>query len=216
MGGHSASKQRGNIDNHAVTKRFAVINLKTTRHAGWLALLSLALSCGWTAGGGEARTPNEYQVKAAFLFNFTKFVEWPAAAFPSTNAPFVIGVVGDDPFGKNLDDLVRGETVRGHPLVIKRLRVDEDLTGCHTLFISGSEKGNLEFILEPLISRPILTVGDTGGFAERGVTANLLLVEGSVKMEINLKSAETTGLRVSSKLLSLARIVESGRGEANP
>jgi len=183
--------------------------LKTARRAWWLALVGLALSL-CRVGAGKDRAVGEYQVKAAFLYNFTKFADWPAIAFESANAPFVIGIAGDDPFGEDLDDVVRNESVRGHPLVVKRFRADDDFTGCHLLFISRSTKDRLDAVLKQVRSRPILTISDTGGFAERGVMVNLLLVQGSVKMEINRQAAEQTGLQISSKLLSLAQIVETG------
>lgn len=150
----------------------------------------------------------EYQVKAAFLFNFTKFTDWPASAFTSTNAPMVIGILGDDPFGKTLEDAVTGEVVQDHPLVFKRLRADEDLRGCHVLFISRSEKDRVAKVLEKLKGSPVLTAGDTKDFAERGGIVNLLLVQDTVKLEINQSAAEEAGLKISAKLLKLARIVK--------
>jgi len=192
-----------------------VICLRTNRAVWWLALLSLWLRCGQVEAE-QAPAPREYEVKAAFLFNFTRFVQWPATAFASTNSPFVIGVVGDDPFGADLDDIVRGEIAHGHPLIVKRFGDDEDLSRCHLLFISRSKKEGLDLLLRRLAGQPVLTVGDTGGSAERGVMVNLLLVEGSIKMEINPKAAAEAGLQISSRLLSLAKIVDPVRDQNNP
>jgi YfiR/HmsC-like len=151
---------------------------KQNRSVWWLAVLSQALTV-CLLGAGDDRAMSEYQVKAAFLYNFTKFVSWPAIAFPTTNSPFVLGIAGNDPFGKSLDEVVRNETVGTHPIQVRRLRAGDDLGSCHMLFISGSEKEWVESMLAQLRRRPILFVGDTAGFAVRGVTVNLLLVQGS-------------------------------------
>jgi hypothetical protein len=192
-----------------------VIHLKKCRSVWWLALLGVALSlCHSTAG--EDRAVSEYQVKSAFIYNFTKFVDWPDNAFATTNAPLVIGIVGEDFFGKNLDAVVANESLRGHPLVVKRFQSGDEVTGCHILFISRSEKEKLDDTLNQLNGRHVLTVGDTTGFTARGVMVNLLVVQGSVKMEINLKAAEQAGLQISSKLLGLAKIVEPGAKASRP
>ena len=127
-----------------------------------------------------------------------------------------MGIVGTDPFGTSLDEVVRNEMVGNHPILVKRLRAGDDLGSCHLLFISSSEKEWVESMLAQLRRRPILIVGDTAGFARRGVTVNLLLAQGSVKMEINHKAAEQAGLEISSKMLGLATIVESGNTPSAP
>ncbi len=177
-----------------------------------LALACLGLAGGWAAGQDKSASVSEYELKAAFIYNFTQFTDWPPGAFSSTTAPLVIGIVGDDPFGKTMDDLVRGEVVRKHPLVLKRLRVDEELRGCHLLFISRSEKERLPALLNQLKGSPVLTLSDVDGFAQQGGMVNLLLVNKNVKMEINQAAAGEAGLQISSKLLNLARIVKTQRG----
>ena len=109
--------------------------------------------------------PSEYQVKAVFLFNFAQFVDWPAEAFPRPDAPFVIGILGEDPFGAQLDDVVRGETVNKRPLVIERYRSVAEIRNCNILFIGGNEGGHLDEILMALKGRSILTVGDADAAA---------------------------------------------------
>jgi len=161
---------------------------------------------GWAAENPELA---EYQVKAAYLYNFTKFTDWPATAFASVDAPIVIGIVGDDPFGKTLDDLVKDEIVRGHPLVVKRLDPKDDLRGCHVLFICRNEKDQLPALLQKLKGTPVLTVGDAGDFAEMGGMVNFVLVQEKVKLEINQAAAEEASLQISAKLLRLARIVKT-------
>lgn len=175
---------------------------------GWLlrTFVLLLLSCRLTSGAAPNLT--EYQVKAAYIYNFTQFMDWPTNAFATTNAPVVIGILGEDPFGRILDEVVRNEVVRGRPLVVKRLRPDEDLRDCCVLFISRSEKERLPAVLHQLRGSPVLTISDSNGFAQQGGMVNLILVNQTVKMEINQTAVETAGLQVSSKLLKLARIVK--------
>jgi len=170
-------------------------------------LFAWLLLGGWMVWAEESKPVSEYQVKAVFLYNFTKFAYWPEEADSTINAPFVIGVVGEDSFGTILDDAVRNEVVRHRPIVIRRFRRGEPIAQCHILFIARSEKERLNDVLEQVKGRPILTVADTARAAEQGVMINLLLVQGSVKMEINQRAVAATGLKVSAKLLSLAKIV---------
>jgi hypothetical protein len=180
----------------------------TTRRKWLLKLTGLCVAAACTAA---ETTPGagEYEVKAAFLYNFTKFTDWPPRVFPSSNAPIVIGILGEDPFGKTIDDVVSGEVVAGHPLFVKRLRADDDLRSCHVLFISRSEKERLPELLRQLKGTPVLTVSEVNGFAEKGGIVNLLLANKTVKMEINPAAAEHAGLQISAKLLKLARLVNS-------
>jgi len=172
------------------------------------------MACLWLAGAWAAASETgpvagEYEVKATFLYNFTKFTDWPPSAFASSNAPIVIGVLGEDPFGKTIDDVVSGEVVGGRPLVVKRLRTDDDLRGCHVLFISSSEKDRLPAVLRQIKGAPILSVSEINGFAEQGGMVNLLIANKTVKMEINQPAADQAGLQISAKLLKLARLVTS-------
>src|SRR6185436_524028 len=122
-----------------------------------------------TTGLSAQTTPSrEYQVKAVFLFNFAQFVEWPPPAFADAQAPLVIGVLGEDPFGAYLDETVRGEKVNNRPLTVQRYRRVEEIKACHVLFISQSEVDRLKEIIATLKGRNILTVGDTDGFALYG------------------------------------------------
>ena len=116
----------------------------------------------------EDVSSRETAIKAVFLFNFAQFVDWPPSAFPSPDSPFVIGVLGDDPFGAFLDATVKGEKVKGHPLLVRRFHQVDEATGCHILFISASESDRFEHDFSALKDRAILTVGDAEGFAQRG------------------------------------------------
>lgn len=150
----------------------------------------------------------EYELKAAILFNLVKFVEWPAAAYSSTQAPTVMCVLGTDPFGSALNEY-SGNTVNGRFLVIRRLQRDEDAQGCHLVFISSSERKLLGQVLRGLRSGPILTVGETEQFAARGGMIQLTLEDKQVHFTINLNMASREQLRIRSNLLALSRIVES-------
>jgi YfiR/HmsC-like len=149
------------------------------------------------------------QVKAVFLFNFTQFVEWPLQSFAGPQAPLVIGVLGEDPFGTYLDDALTGELARGRPIALERYRSVEQVGPCHVLFVSHSEAPRLEPILAQLNGRGVLTVSDLEGFATRGGIIQFTTVQGKIRLIINLAAARRAGLTISSNLLRPAQIVGS-------
>ncbi len=153
-------------------------------------------------------SPTEYQVKAAFLYNFAKFVEWPAEAL-SEGGPFVIGILGEDPFGSLIDEAVAGKTVREKRIIVKRLSKIEEAVDSHILFISDSERENVSRILKQLGHAPVLTVSDLGRFAEQGGMVQLVTEQNRVRFAINVAVVERAGLKPSSQLLKLARIINS-------
>lgn len=153
----------------------------------------------------------EYQVKAAFLFNFAQFVNWPSGVFASTNAPFYIGILGDDPFGTALDETIQDETIDNHKIIIERSQHVEDLQNCQMIFISKSKKADVSSILSELDSKPILTVSEIDGFAQHGGGINFYLSGPKVRFEINPQVPQNDGLKISSQLLSLGRIVQSSK-----
>lgn len=155
----------------------------------------------------DAVTPGEFQVKAIFLYNFVQFVDWPPDAFATPESPIVIGVLGQDPFGGFLDELVRGERVKGRPLVVERYRWPGEIDECHVLFISGSEGARIEQIAAAVRGRPILTVGDWDAFAQHGGMIHFVLEHKRVRLRINLDAARAAGLTISSKLLRSAESV---------
>jgi len=179
-----------------------------------LSFLMLLLSIHLlTAPEGRARDAlSEYQVKAAYLFNFLKFVEYPGESFADPLAPIVIGVVGEDPFGNALPQVVIGKTVQGRDLVIRVYRAGEDLRGAHILFISASERKRLPMILSGLRGSSVLTVGDTAGFLEAGGMIQFLNENGRVRFAIDVDATSRARLKLSSKLLSLAK-VSDGNGK---
>ena len=154
--------------------------------------------------GGQGAA--EYEVKAAFLYKFASFVEWPSR---SGGAPVCIGVVGQDPFGTALDQVVNGKSVDGRAFVIRRFKSGQELKDCDIVFISSTERGNLRPILAALAASPVLTVGDMPGFCERGGVVNLELLDRRIHLQVNLEAANQARLQLSSKLLSLATIVRA-------
>jgi hypothetical protein len=158
----------------------------------------------WAPAGEQS----EYEVKAAFLYNFTKFVDWPPEPKPAQD-PVLICVVGDDPFGHSLDKILEGKLVNGRPLRVRRRSTAEEARTCAIAFISASEKAHLRSILETLKGASVLTVGDTAQFAEMGGVINFVLQDNRVHFEINVEAAKIQGLTISSRLLSLAKIVQN-------
>lgn len=170
----------------------------------WGALaLALALGGSSAQGGDEA---GEYDVKAAYLVNFTRYVTWPAL---SPGDPLVLGILGRDPFGGALEALAQ-KSGGEHPLHLRRLRrVEEaDQGPLHILFVSASEEERLPAILRRLDGRPVLTVGESRFFAERGGMIELEVEGRRVRFSVNLTEAEESRLAVSSQLLKLARVVD--------
>lgn len=153
----------------------------------------------------------EYQIKAAFLFNFTQFVEWPDAAFSGPDAPLYVGVLGDDPFGSALEETFRGESVQNHKLSIRHAQKVEDLADCQMLFVSKSENARVPEILAKIDSRPVVTVSEVDGFARRGGTIDFYRENNKVRFEINLGSARQSGLKISSQLLGLGKLVQTAK-----
>jgi hypothetical protein len=149
--------------------------------------------------------PSEYQLKAAYIFHFAQFVEWPAAAFAQTNSPLIIGVLGENPFGEGLRSTVRGKVIGGHPLIVQEFSSISDVTNtCHILFISDSEKKRLTQIVAELEGTSTLTIGETDRFIESGGMIRFTFDDNRIRFEINNTKAKNAGLSISFKLLSLA------------
>ncbi len=156
------------------------------------------------AASGEPAV-TEYEVKAAYVFNFAKFVEWPSSAFPAKNSPITIGVIGNDEFGTLLENIVKGKTIRERPIAVRLLKWPADLQSIHMVFVSASEQKLLKQINEKMLDRPVLTVTETEeGLQAKGIM-NLIVEGGKVQFEIDIAGAERAHLQISSKLLRLAR-----------
>lgn len=158
---------------------------------------------------------SEHEAKAAMLVQFSKFVEWPANRLPTPATPFIIGVVGDDAFGDVLDRLTNGQTVAGHPILVKRYKTMLDTgSDMHVLFVSRSEHSRLSKLQEPLFPTGILMVGDDQSFAQRVGTIGFVRDGDRIRFEINVATAERCGLKISSRLLALAKTVVNHSSEA--
>lgn len=148
----------------------------------------------------------EYQVKAIFLYNFTQFVDWPEAAFENSEAPFVIGILGDDPFGNYLDRTVEGERIGTHPIKVKRCGDLRSAMSCHMLYINSNDREWLRTILNAVSEKNILTVSDDPYFNSLGGIIRFYTEENKIKLQINLPRSKEAQLNISSKLLSVAKI----------
>lgn len=174
-------------------------------------IVACLLALAATAAAQSPRAP-EYEVKAAFLYNFAKFVDWPPRAFPDSSTPLRICVLGRDPFGDILSRAVRGKSVSGRPISSQPVQSSADARPCHILFIGSSDPAFLKQALAPLHDLPMLTVGESKDFLPLGGMINFVLEQDRVRFEINLTAAERHHLKLSSKLLSVARIVDTGEG----
>jgi hypothetical protein len=149
----------------------------------------------------------QYRIKLAFLYQFTQFVQWPSDAFPQANTPFVVCIVGEDPFDPDQEQDLRSRSIDKHPMVIKGVKQGANLRACHMVFATAPESRQVASIVDSLKGSSVLTIGETKGFAERGGIINFTIEENKLHFEINLDAAKRTPLRISSKVLALARIV---------
>jgi hypothetical protein len=175
------------------------------RAARVLCLLPLAVGVLFEPAALGQRSAGEYEVKAAVLYNFAKFVEWPDDAFANDSAPLVIGVVGDNPFGNGLEEAINGKTAGGRTLAIRHFSQKDDLRNCHMLFVCASQTRRVSQILAAVSEASVLTVSDIEGFLAAGGMINLVMENGHVRFLIRASAATRVRLKISSKLLSLAR-----------
>jgi hypothetical protein len=177
----------------------------------WLRWLMLWVILGSLLARGGETSYTEYQVKSLFLLNFTKYVDWPPAAFAGTNDAFIIGVCGDGSIQADLQKTVANRTVNGRPIVVSTYGLNDDLTHCQILFIGRLEPEANARLLARLKNLPVLTVGETDNFLEQGGIIRFVKRAERVRLEINLEAAQPAQLQISSKLLSVADAVK-GRG----
>lgn len=154
----------------------------------------------------EDSAPGEYRVKAAFIYNIAKFVEWPAESFNGPKNPLVLSIMGENPFGSALKS-IENKNVRGRKLHIRLNQETLEIEKVHILFISPSEENDLQEILSPIKDRPILTVSDMKSFAQRGGMVGLVRVGNKIQLRINPEVLKRSGLTISSQILKLAEIV---------
>jgi hypothetical protein len=180
--------------------------IKVRSNLGLVAVFVLIFAFGSAATG--APPSNEYELKAAFLYNFVKFTEWPAAELGKSDEPFVIGVLGRDPFGGVLDKIIEGETIYNKRVVARRFpRMEEAAANSHVLFIGTSEEPNLATILKLLDGQAVLTVSEIANFAQRGGVIDLKTENNRIVFEINLSAAKRARLTMNAQLLKLAKVI---------
>ena len=155
----------------------------------------------------QTKQVTEYQLKAAYLFNFLKFVQWPDSVFKNDSSTIIIGVLGKDPFGSTLDKIVYGEKIENHLIIIKRFNSLDDLKYCHALFISSSEEDSVQAVLKGVGKSSILTISDIDNFSSNGGDIGFYVENNKLRFTINIKSLQRSNLKISSKLLRLAKIV---------
>ncbi|HZQ17662.1 MAG TPA: YfiR family protein [Terriglobales bacterium] len=171
---------------------------------GKLTLIAVYLFSVSNAAGQESKV-SEYQVKATYLYNFSRFVEWPPQAGPATQSDnFLICVLGDNPFGSTLNDLVANESIEGKSVETKQVLAPADAAKCRVLFISLSEEGRLKTILAGLRNTSVLTVSDLPRFVEKGGMIQFVVEDNHVRFQVNATTAKRAGLLMSSELLKLA------------
>jgi hypothetical protein len=184
------------------------------KKAGLLIVITCLLSAmalGSHADVLDSSDSSEYLIKAGFIYNFAKLVEWPTISFAQPDSPIVIGILGEDPFGATLDKIVADKKINGRGLAVKRLKWSrdlKDLKDCNILFVSTSEKEHIESVIDAMKGLPILTIGDAPGFAKRGGVMNFVLEDNKVRFEVNVEAAKHADLTISSRLLTLAKIVQ--------
>ena len=157
---------------------------------------------------GQSESLRQYQLKAAFIFNFIKFAEWPEEALGDSALPIIIGVLGDNPFGDSFG-IIENKSAKGRELFIKQFKTVQEVDTCHILFISSSEQKKYKQIFDVLKSSSILTVGETDDFTQQGGIISLIVNKNRIRFEINLDAVEDSEIRLSSQLLKLAMVVRN-------
>jgi hypothetical protein len=190
------------------TRLFAArIDSRRIRRAGFLVIVCCVFLSPPSALSLEQQTL-EYPVKLAFLYNFTKFIEWPADAYNDPAAPLTICIVGSDPFSPDLEDQLRTRAVESHPIAVRTVRPDDTLNQCHIVFVPVTERGQVPRIVSGLKGSSALTVGESQGFDQMGGIINFTVRENKFHFEVNPLAAERARLTISSKLLAIATIVK--------
>jgi YfiR/HmsC-like len=173
-----------------------------------LLVICLALLAALTPKAtAQTSVSSEYQVKAVFLFNFAQFVDWPARSFLNPDAPLVIGILGENPFGSYLDDLVRGEKVGTRPLVVRRVQRPEEILETHILFVGRSATSEFVKIFGQIKGHSILSVSDADNFNRLGGIVRLATEAGKIRLKISIEAAKAAELTISSKILRPSTIV---------
>ena len=170
-------------------------------------LLAAILLLNSPAEYAQPENEVEYRLKAVYLLNFLQFVDWPENVFDNEDSPIILSIIGDDPFGKILDETVEDEKISKHPVLIKRFRTLNELKFSHALFICSSEEEDYSTILNLVCESPVLTISDIGGFSNQGGDIEFYTEKNKIRFTINVQSLKKSNLKVSSKLLRLAKVI---------
>jgi hypothetical protein len=170
----------------------------------------LILATGTPAAMAENAAPLDYQVKAAYLVNFPKYLDWPAGAFADTNSPITVAILGDADVANEFANMIQGgKTIGGHPIVLQRITKEEEIRNdFQVLFIATSERSRIAAILEKVKGSSILTVGESDDFLEKGGIINLVHRDRKIRLKVNLPAAEKAHLKISSRLLVVAEVMK--------
>jgi hypothetical protein len=168
------------------------------------AICVLAVDC--SRAQSEVQPP-EYRIKAAFLYKFGGYIEWPERAFARADSPIAIGVMGADALADELAEIVAGRNVNGRPVSVRKLRAGDSIAGLHVLFIGRSDSGRLPEILAAAKGRPLLTVTESEQALDLGSVINFVVVDDKVRFDVALVPAEQGSLKISARLLAVARKV---------
>jgi uncharacterized protein DUF4154 len=185
---------------------------RAKRFAGAL-ILGAGLLAGSTTTLAADDAPLDFQVKAAFLVNFPKYVDWPSTVLAETNSPITVAIFGDDNVAGEFSNMIKGgRTVSGRPVQLKRITKEEQIgADCHILFIAGAERLRIPAILEKVKGTGILTVGENEDFLEKGGIVNLVHRDRKIRLQINLDAARESQLKISTRLLIAADAVKGKR-----
>ncbi len=190
-------------------RRAVLLNLAPLRRACGVLLLALfAALAGPASARAESAMQREYEIKAAYLYNFINYIDWPENAFPAPGGTITVGIVGQSPFGAALA-VLNGKQVKGRTVALKQITDIKELDECQIVFINSSEKARLPGLLEKLKDSRVLTVSEIDGFAQQGGIINFISEHNKVRFEINPDAARRLGLNISSELLKLAKVVKS-------
>jgi hypothetical protein len=170
-----------------------------------LAVTVILLTAGALPLHAQQKSAAEYQVKAVFLYNFTQFVDWPPGSFTSPDDPFIIGIVGDDPFGNYLDEAIANEKIGTHPIQVRRFNGLKGIGACHMLYINSDDPDWVERVLNSIEGKNILTVSDAPAFNKMGGMIRFFKEDNKIRLQINISRSKEAQLSISSKLLSVAK-----------
>ena len=171
-------------------------------------MLTVFLSLAFAARGGMPAEYREYQVKAIWMLNFTRYVDWPASTFATKEAPCIVGVLGKDPFGDELEAAFMKKAVKGRPFVLRRVNRDTEVSACHMLFVPAAERRTWRDMQATMSKAPVLTIGEADGFLDQGGIINFLIKDASIAFEIDLRAAQRAGIKFDANLLKIAAKVK--------